>query len=255
MLEELRRAYQHYTATGSKRRVALEFVPLVLAYVNKKVPGGQGPEGTIGVHRTARDLIPGAMFGENRAEWVRQRENLRRQINKWQDKERRFSVYNNLRAPQRRRLTLHSGPAVANLDIEEELYQWILERRQANMPMTREIVIRRAVAAKPSWFGDRSDDMFVQRANSWYYRFLQRKNLSIRRVSSSGQRLPNDWQLKVNRNLQALHTKMEADGIQVHLYPHGASICFNVLTYNTCESRHRYATLATPITLHSTSTW
>lgn len=59
---------------------------------------------------------------------------------------------------------------------------------------------------------------FMKKAMAWYYRFLKRKKLSIRRVTSSGQKLPAGWETKRDLYLERLRKKVRIGNVKVSVF-------------------------------------
>ena len=87
----------------------------------------------------------------------------------------------------------HRGKVPQWPELEEELKNWIIERRRVGKRQVSTIAIRlkaKMLAKEKSW------NTFIGE-NNWCHRFIQRHELSIRAVTSVGQPLPSDWEQKL----------------------------------------------------------
>ena len=74
-----------------------------------------------------------------------------------------------------RKLTVHSGPKLQHLELENIIYSWILEQREEEMPVSTADIIDRAVYLQPDFkHGDEKKRIY------WVYEFLKRRHLSVR---------------------------------------------------------------------------
>lgn len=189
---------------------------MVVKYVQQ--PGGKGPRGTIGIRRTVSDLLPSENFVGRMEERARAMASLKRQITRWKDT---FSNAPLPTLPQgaMMKYTLHRGrPVSAGELFENDMYQWIIEQRETrNLCVTRFLVIAEALRRDPSFLNGSKSDNFLQRAIKWYYRFKKRKGLVIRRVSSSGQKVPPNWKEKLEANVERLHSVIDDRDISVSI--------------------------------------
>ena len=68
---------------------------------------------------------------------------------------------------------------------------------EASKPLTRYVIFHKVMEIDPSFMGGVDSDGYFVRMKDWfYYGFKGRKKLSIRKISSIGQKLPNDWEVK-----------------------------------------------------------
>ena len=74
-----------------------------------------------------------------------------------------------------RKLTLHKGRRPEYEDLEESVYEWIMEQRADELAVSTTDVIEKAVALLPNFKGNNEN-----RRIYWVYDFLKRRNLSVR---------------------------------------------------------------------------
>jgi hypothetical protein len=214
-LQQVQQEFRAQLSPAGRRYYTVAVKKMVVRYSMQ--PGGRGQGGEIGIRQTARDLVP---RGDNAAQREREIENLRQQIMRWRKTFgssliRGRSAENRVQASLNR-CTLHPGrPLAAGADFEAKIFAWVQERRAANASVTRLLVIQEALRQNPNFLGAQSDPNFMQRASRWYYRFKKRRRLVWRRVSSSGQKLPADWQQMLERNIQRFQTHIAEHDIQV----------------------------------------
>lgn len=103
------------------------------------------------------------------------------QVRKWIKTmdELRVAVSRNPRAR-----TLNTGPRVIKKAVEDEVYDWIIDLRQKDLPVTTLLIISKALAVDSAFHGGSIPALW-----SWIYPFLHRRSLSIRRVTHEGQKL------------------------------------------------------------------
>ena len=85
--------------------------------------------------------------------------------------------------------------------MERELIRWCDEQWSNKKVLTRGIIFRRALKIYPMFCGGANNNKgLFERLKSWFYGgFKLRKKLSKRRISSTGQKCPKDWEEKVER--------------------------------------------------------
>ena len=91
-------------------------------------------------------------------------------------------------------------------EMEEELFQWILELRSRHLRVSRRMIRLQARSLSP-------DDEF-KASRGWLYRFMKRHDLSLRRKTTVSQSVPSDVIPKLVSfilHLRSLKTK--------HVYP------------------------------------
>lgn len=80
--------------------------------------------------------------------------------------------------------SLNKGPPVAKKTVVDEIYEWIVDIRKKDMPLTTLLIIAKALALDGAFHGGSISALW-----SWVYLFLTRRSLSIRRVTHEGQKL------------------------------------------------------------------
>ena len=81
--------------------------------------------------------------------------------------------------------------------LETQLLSWCKKMWKENKKTTRHVIFHRALQIDPSHCGGKNDLTLMSRLKGWfYYGFKQRMKLSNCVVSSTGQKLPKDWQTK-----------------------------------------------------------
>jgi hypothetical protein len=82
--------------------------------------------------------------------------------------------------------------------MEKQLISWCDEQRESNKVITRGIIFRKSLELLPSFCGGKKSKKCFQKMKIWFYcGFKKRCKISKRRISSSGQKLPKDWENKV----------------------------------------------------------
>ena len=82
--------------------------------------------------------------------------------------------------------------------MEKTLIKWCVKQWDKNKVITRGIIFRRALLLLPNFCGGSKAKTCFYRMKQWFYGgFKKRCNLSKRRISSTGQKLPKDWKDKV----------------------------------------------------------
>jgi hypothetical protein len=81
--------------------------------------------------------------------------------------------------------------------VEDALIIWCRQMWKESKALTRYIIFHRAMEIDRNFMGGvNSDGYYVRMKNWFYYGFNKRMNLSRRKVSSIGQKLPDDWEAK-----------------------------------------------------------
>ena len=81
--------------------------------------------------------------------------------------------------------------------LEKQLFAWCKDTWDNSKPITRYIVFHKVIEIDASFLGGvNSPDFFARMKNWFYYGFKRRYDLSRRKISSIGQKLPDDWQIK-----------------------------------------------------------
>jgi len=82
--------------------------------------------------------------------------------------------------------------------LEKELYKWCRAKWEDDRHVTRAIMLRHAMCINPGFLGGVGSQGHFSKLKNWfYYGWKKRFKLSTRKISSCGQKLPRDWQLKV----------------------------------------------------------
>ena len=90
--------------------------------------------------------------------------------------------------------------------MEDTLFDWIMDTRDSGL-----CVNQRSIKAKASELMSRSDNNF-KASSGWLYRFLKRKNLVLRRVTTTGRELPRKAPQTINNFLNECSAKFQVDG-------------------------------------------
>lgn len=209
-LSALRRCMKARSSSNDRKFWPLEFKSLAVGYATQKVIGGQGPGGTVGIKRTVADLFPRHEYVGREGEWQRQTESMRRSLTRW--KQQRVA----LDQKHTGTFTLHQGRPLSSSvkDMEDQMHAWIIEQRALNRRISRTLVFRHALHLNSDFLGGQGPN-FVRAATGWYYRFLKRRQLTVRRVTSSGQKLPADWEVKRDAYLEQLTQKIREQNVKV----------------------------------------
>jgi hypothetical protein len=77
--------------------------------------------------------------------------------------------------------------------MENELFAWIMERRAAGLCVSTGMIRAEALRILPNGTFSAS--------NGWLDRFMKRKRLTIRRITTSGRELPRDAPIHINNIL------------------------------------------------------
>ena len=92
--------------------------------------------------------------------------------------------------------TLHPGPKPQHILVEEKVAEWIRDKRGEGKRISRLVVLRTFLQLNPAMFGGKSAVGFIVKMNRLFYAFLKRHGLSIRAITSVGQKLPVGWETK-----------------------------------------------------------
>ena len=83
--------------------------------------------------------------------------------------------------------------------LEDQLFNWINEHRNQGHCVSGNMIRLRALEL----FNEYSNThMNFQASEGWFHRFLRRRNLVLRRVTTSGRELPRDVGIKIDYFLQ-----------------------------------------------------
>jgi hypothetical protein len=197
--------------------LTVEFKELALQYAAQ--PGGRSPDGAKGLRGLCANLFPPNEYVGREDVRLTLMETFRRQMNRF--KQTLMSSRRPIPPRSARRFTLHPGPALSvSTDLEEALYEWVVRTRiTQKLSVSRRLVVREALSRDPNFLGGCGSDDFLRRAIQWYYRFIKRRGLVIRRVTSSGQKLPEGWRAIAQANVRRLHDVVQRENIQVCYAP------------------------------------
>lgn len=98
----------------------------------------------------------------------------------------------NVVKPKRFRV-LGGGRKTKNDVLEEKLYQWIVERRDAKKQVSRKSIQEKAMQI----FGNMENVTTFAASNGWCQNFMRRFNLSTRQKTNQSQRLPDELTSKL----------------------------------------------------------
>ena len=87
-------------------------------------------------------------------------------------------------AKKKNKFRLSRGDSALYPAVETELYRWILDKRQSGICVNKRMITTKALIIN-------DDDKFVA-SNGWFDNFLERKNLVLRRITTSGRELPRE---------------------------------------------------------------
>ncbi len=71
------------------------------------------------------------------------------------------------------KMTVHSGPKITYPELEQQVYDWVTERRDDEQAISTSDIIDKAVSIDPSFCDGDERKLFY-----WVYRFMHRMNLS-----------------------------------------------------------------------------
>jgi len=104
---------------------------------------------------------------------------------------------------------LHTRYRVARADMcqhpamENDLFAWIMDKRASGLCVTAGMIRAEALRLLPN--GNFSA------SNGWLDRFMKRKRLTIRRITTSGRELPRDAPIQINQFLAKCEPYMQMD--------------------------------------------
>jgi transposase-like protein len=113
--------------------------------------------------------------------------------------------------------TTHLGRPVEFLDLESKLHKWVEEMRQEDIPVRTNNIIAQAISMDVSNTFKKGN---AQRISRWVYCFLERWNLSIRRVTRVGQKLSGHLQQVKQDTTTAINSRFIAGGTLENVGPH-----------------------------------
>jgi hypothetical protein len=104
---------------------------------------------------------------------------------------------------------LHTRYRVTRADLsqyptmENELFAWIMDQRSLGLCVTTGMIRTQALRIL--------NDINFSASNGWLSRFMKRKRLTIRRITTSGRELPRDAPIKINEYLGDCEPYMQMD--------------------------------------------
>jgi DDE superfamily endonuclease/Tc5 transposase DNA-binding domain len=113
--------------------------------------------------------------------------------------------------------TIHFGRPVEFLDLESRLHKWVEEMRQEDIPVCTNNIIAQAISLDTTNTFKKGN---AQRISRWVYCFLERWNLSIRRVTRVGQKLSGHLQQVKQDTTTAINSRFIAGGTLENVGPH-----------------------------------
>ena len=132
------------------------------------------------------------------------------------------------RKPER----VRSGRQPLYPEVELHCFHFVMEQFKFKRRVSRKILVRKALEVNPTFYGGRipgKEDLFNHLTEKWYGRFIYRKGLRIRRVTSAGQKLPQGWEeickqhsedlLALRKNPEILAVHEQLSGIKVDILP------------------------------------
>ena len=90
-----------------------------------------------------------------------------------------------------------------NATMETALYKWLTEKRESGVCVSKAMVRKEALRIKSNEVQD-NGPVFTA-SNGWFLRFLKRKHLSLRRITTSGRGLPKNVEHIVDSFLSFCH--------------------------------------------------
>ena len=88
------------------------------------------------------------------------------------------------------------------------LLKWYKEQRNKNKVVTRGIILQKALCIYLKHSGGKSNNKIFTALKSWFYGgFKKREKLSKRRISSTVQKLPDKWELMLERIIDCVSQK------------------------------------------------
>ena len=92
--------------------------------------------------------------------------------------------------------------------MEKVILKWCKEQWNKNKVVTRGIIFHKALCIYPKHSGGKSNNKIFTVLKSWFYGgFKKRAKLSKCRISSTGQKLPDKWEVMVERIIDRVAQK------------------------------------------------
>ena len=142
----------------------------------------------------------------------------RRSVADWRKKKSQlFELSLKTKGNARKRL-LGAGRKLEHEDLEDELFEWIMNMRARRLRVSQRLIQRKA---KFMWYeqeteGNEEAESFAA-SNGWYEKFARRHHLSLRRTTHVAQKDPDQLVAKIvafilrMRRLQKLHNYQPSD--------------------------------------------
>lgn len=90
---------------------------------------------------------------------------------------------------------------------EKYLMEWLQERWRLEQRVSRTMIFRKVLDLDPKFCGGVESDGHLDRLKKWFYYGLKvRQNLSNRKISGAGQKLPGNWE----ETLKNMHGRVRA---------------------------------------------
>ena len=93
------------------------------------------------------------------------------------------------------RMIIQKLPSPKHADMQNQLYEWLCERREEGVCINTAMMKIEAKRLVPEF----------KASNGWFERFIAKKHLSVRRVTTSGRDLPNNVEAIVDKYLETCH--------------------------------------------------
>ena len=118
--------------------------------------------------------------------------------------------------------------------MEAVLMTWLEERWRLEQRVSRTMIFRQGLVIDPKLCDGIKKDGYLERLKKWfYYGFVRRNNLSIRKIAGAGQKLPNNWE----KELINMKGKVRAKQNPV-MKPDGTIRIAGVRDANFCNTDH-----------------
>ena len=92
--------------------------------------------------------------------------------------------------------------------MEKMILKWCKEQWKKKKVVTRGIILHKALSIYPRHIGGKSNKKIFTALKSWFYGdFKKQAKLSKCRISSTGQKLPEKWEVMVERIIDCVAPK------------------------------------------------
>jgi hypothetical protein len=86
-------------------------------------------------------------------------------------------------------------PTVHQNDLAQKVMETVEQWIEQDKRVTRTMIFRRALEIDPNFMGGINDPQCLTKMKKWfYYGFIKKHDLSVRKISSVGQKLPRNWE-------------------------------------------------------------